>query len=70
MSREENLRKMADISNEWRQLDIEIGVKQEQERIIKLLETELAKLGKSLDADSHNYWGVKHSIELIKGEQK
>lgn len=37
MRREEHLQKMADISNEWRQMDIQIGVEQERERITQKL---------------------------------
>jgi isopentenyldiphosphate isomerase len=39
VSREESLQRLADISNAMRQMDIDLGVRQEQERIIKLLKS-------------------------------
>jgi len=47
----------------------EQGRKQEQQRIIKLLEDELEKSGSSLDFDAEFYAGIHLSIALIKGEK-
>jgi hypothetical protein len=38
VSREEAFQRLADISNAMRQMDIDLGVQQERERIIRLLE--------------------------------
>ena len=59
MSREGHLTEMTRIGEGIRQADIELGARQERERIIKLLERDLDVLPEFYRA-----------IELIKGEQK
>ena len=46
------------------------GAKAEQERIIRLLETEIVNVSSPMMVDREYLDGLERSIELIKGEQK
>lgn len=50
--------------------DYEQGIKDEQERIIKLLEAERWQLPNSLPTGGEVYMPLEQAIALIKGEQK
>ena len=50
--------------------DYEQGIKDERERIIKLLEAERWKLPNGLAAGGEIYLPIEEAIALIKGEQK
>jgi hypothetical protein len=70
MSREEAFQRMADISNALRQMGIDLGVRQERERIIKLLEAELVKFLPEGQQPKNTFEGLCAAIEIIKGENK
>ena len=77
MSREEAFQRMADISNALRRMDMDLGVKEENDRIIKLLKEHAVSVdegggcwcncGKGFMRD----WDYnEHLLTVIKGENK
>lgn len=72
MSREEHLRELVRQGQALRQEDIDLGVKQERERIISLLLDEYGEMSEpgGYILDNDNYPARLHElIALIKGEK-
>ena len=68
MSRKEAMNALIESGMELRRDDIELGKKQERERIIKLLEDAREAQPCGCDDCGDHVWGK--AIDLIKGEQK